>query len=217
MAVQGYPESVGRLLEALERMPGIGRRSAARLAFHILKGSTEEAEALAQAILDVKRQVSCCEICWQLTEEQPCPICSDPGRDASCVLVVEQPRDLMGVESTGLHRGIYHVLTGRLDPLGGVGPDDITVSPLLGRIDDPGCNARGVAVTEVILGLNPTLEGDTTALHLADELAHRDVNVTRLARGLPSGSSMEFATPAMLADALLGRHGVGGGTPPGVE
>lgn len=210
MTLKGYPDAVGRLIEAFERMPGIGRRSATRLAFHLLKGTAEDARTLAGAIEDVKSQVSCCQVCWQLTEQQPCAICSDPGRDATCVLVVEQPRDLMSVEGTGLHRGIYHVLTGRLDPLGGVGPDDITINALMARIDDPQCNARGEPVREVILGLNPTLEGDSTALHLADVLAERDVTVTRLARGLPSGGSMEFATPAMFADALLGRRDVKG-------
>ncbi|MDP7029966.1 MAG: recombination mediator RecR [Phycisphaerales bacterium] len=201
----GYPEPVERLIERLQRMPGIGRRTATRLAFHLLKAPPEEGETLASAILDVRRRVACCEICWQLTDVQPCRICEDPNRDASCVLVVEQPRDLMSMEATGLHRGVYHVLTGRLDPLGGVGPEDITAQALLDRVDTPAANARGVQVEEVILGLSPTLEGDTTAHFLAETLADRAVTVTRLARGLPSGAALEFATPAVLADALLGR------------
>ncbi len=205
MAGSGYPEPVERLVECLQRMPGIGKRTATRLAFHLLKAPLEETKSLADALHDVKGKVACCQICWQLTDVQPCRICADPNRQASCVLVVEQPRDLMSIEATGLHRGVYHVLTGRLDPLGGVGPDDITAAALLDRVDHPDRNARGEAIEEVILGLSPTLEGDTTAHYLAESLGTRGVRVTRLARGLPSGSSLEFATPAMLADALLGR------------
>jgi recombination protein RecR len=201
----GYPEPVERLVECFQRMPGIGRRTATRLAFHMLKAPVEESESLAHALRDVKGKVACCEMCWQLTDTQPCRICADSERDAGCILVVEQPRDLMSIEATGLHRGVYHVLTGRLDPLGGVGPDDITAAALLGRVNDPDLNARGVVVKEVILGLSPTLEGDTTAHYLAELLGQQGVHVTRLARGLPTGSSLEFATPAMLADALLGR------------
>ncbi len=200
-----YPEPVERLIECLQQMPGIGRRTATRLAFHLLKAPQEDGEALAAAVLDVRRRVACCETCWQLTDVQPCRICSDSNRDASCVLVVEQPRDLMSMEATGLHRGVYHVLTGRLDPLGGVGPEDITAQALMERVDVPEANTRGVRVEEVILGLSPTLEGDTTAHFLAETLAGRGVSVTRLARGLPSGGALEFATPAILADALLGR------------
>ena len=203
---KGYPEAVERLIEALQRMPGIGRRSATRLAFHLLKTDLKEAEDLASAIMEIKREVRCCPICWHLAEQQPCRICADPGRAAGCVLVVEQPQDLIGLESTGLHRGVYHVLTGRLDPLGGVGPEDLTIQSLLDRIDCPDQNARGERVEEVIIGLSPTLEGDTTAHYIGEMLENRSVQVTRLARGLPSGSSLEFATPAMLADALLGRR-----------
>jgi|TARA_B110000196_G_C20926623_1_gene557891 recombination protein RecR len=204
----GYPEPVERLIEGLQRLPGIGRRTASRLAFHLLKAPAEEGEALAAAMLDVKRHVACCQTCWQLTDVQPCHICSDPDRHAGCILVLEQPRELMSIEATGLHRGVYHVLTGRLDPLGGIGPDDITIASLLERIDRPERNARGVVVEEVILGLSPTLEGDTTAHYLSECLAARGVHVTRLARGLPSGSALEFATPAVLADALLGRTSI---------
>jgi len=139
----GYPEPVERLIEGLQRLPGIGRRTASRLAFHLLKAPAEEGEALAAAMLDVKRHVACCQICWQLTDVQPCHICNDPDRHAGCILVLEQPRDLMSIEATGLHRGVYHVLTGRLDPLGGIGPDDITIASLMERIDRPERNARG--------------------------------------------------------------------------
>ena len=138
---------------------------------------------------------------------QPCRICADTRRDHGCVLVVEQPRDLLGIERTGLHQGVYHVLMGRIDPLGGVGPSDLTIEGLLERID-----AADTSVTEVILGLSPTLEGDATALHLAQVLASRDIKVTRLARGLASGSSLEHATTAVLADALHGRATLEGGS-----
>jgi recombination protein RecR len=203
--VRGYPESVDRLLTGLERLPGIGRRTAARLAFHILKAPAEESRALASAIEAVVDTVECCSVCWNLTDIQPCCICSKEQRDASCVLVVEEPRDLLGIEGTSLHKGVYHVLTGRIDPLGGVGPGDLTIGALLERIDNPAANAQGVQVEEVILGLSPTLEGDATALHLAESLRKRPVHVTRLARGLPTGGRLEHATTAVLADALLGR------------
>ncbi len=205
---RSYPEPVERLIESFGRMPGIGKRTATRLAFYVLKSSVDEAEALSSAVTDVKERVSCCSICWQLTEVDPCPICTAVDRDASTILVVEQPRDLMSLEATGMFGGIYHVLTGRLDPLGGVEPSDLTISGLLDRIDIPERNARGVQVSEVILGLNPNLEGDSTALYLANELSTRGVHVTRLARGLPSGTQLEYASVAVLADALEGRQGV---------
>ena len=205
MSNAAYPESVRRLIDAFAGMPGIGRRSAERLAFHVLRQPPAEALELARAVEDVKRKVKHCSICWSLADSDPCPICADMRRDASLVLVVEQPKDLLVMEKTGLFRGVYHVLLGRLDPLGGVGPDAITVDALVKRMEDPAKNARGVAVSEVILGLNPDLEGDTTALWIAREAGERGVRSTRLARGLPSGSQIEFANPAVLGDALKGR------------
>ena len=203
---KGYPEAVERLIDSLQRMPGIGRRSATRLAFHLLKADAQETEELARAITDIKREVRVCPICWHLAEEQPCRICADPSRSAACVLVVEQPQDLIGLESTGLHRGVYHVLTGRLDPLGGVGPEDLTIQSLLERIDRPDCNARGERIEEVIIGLSPTLEGDTTAHYLGELMEQRSVQVTRLARGLASGTEIEFAGTANLLNALDNRQ-----------
>ena len=202
------PQPVERLIAELIRLPGIGRRSAERMAFHILKSTREEAQRLSQAVVDVKDKVRHCSICYNLTDRDPCRICAGPGRDASVILVVEQPRDLISLEQTGLYRGVYHVLTGQIDPLAGVGPEDVTIAPLLGRIDDPKANCRQVPVVEVILGLNPTLEGDSTALYLAEELQKRGVEVTRLARGLPAGSQLEYAGPAVLADAIEGRQAV---------
>jgi recombination protein RecR len=205
MSNAAYPESVRRLIEAFAAMPGIGRRSAERLAFHVLRQPASEAMELARAVEAVKKTVKHCGVCWSLADNDPCPICADPRRDASTVLVVEQPKDMLALEKTGLYRGVYHVLLGRLDPLAGIGPEGITLSTLIARIEDPSKNARGTAVGEIILGLNPDLEGDTTALWIAREAGERGVRSTRLARGLPSGSQLEFANPAVLGDALKGR------------
>lgn len=201
-----YPRSVDRLVASLAKLPGVGRRSAERLAFWVLKAKEDEALALADAIADVKRNVRHCSVCFNLTEADPCPVCADTRRDASTVLVVEQPKDLIALEQTAMHRGVYHVLLGRLSPLEGVGPDDLTIRDLLARIDHPSQNARAVPVQEVILGLNPNLEGDGTALYLAEQLRARGVRVSRLARGLPSGGQLEFASKAVLADAIAGRQ-----------
>jgi recombination protein RecR len=203
-----YPKSVSALVDALAGLPGIGRRTAERLAFWVLKADSAEALALADAIRAVKRDVRHCSVCWNLTDSDPCRICSDTARDASLVLVVEQPKDLISLEQTGMHRGTYHVLMGRLDPLDGVGPEALTVDDLVARVQDPAKNARGVAVREVIMGLNPDMEGDSTALLVAQRLAPTGIAVTRLARGLPSGSQIEFANRAALADAIALRQPV---------
>ena len=207
-----YPDSVERLIAEFSALPGIGRRSAERLAFHVLKSSSDEAMRLANAIADVKRKVRHCSICWNLSDDDPCPVCASPSRDASVVLVVEQPKDLIVLEQTGMHRGVYDVLLGRIAPLDGVGPESLTIASLLERVRLPERNARGIQVREVILGLNPDMEGDTTALHLAAALADTGVRVTRLARGLPAGSQLEYANKAVLMDALEGRTEVGGET-----
>lgn len=200
-----YPESVERLIACFATLPGIGRRSAERLAFHVLKSPVDEAMGLARAISDVKQKIRHCAVCFNLADGDRCSLCADPARDASSVLVVEQPKDLIILEQTGMYRGVFHVLLGRIAPLEGVGADALTVGALLARVRDPSRNARGVAVREVILGLNPDLEGDTTALHLAELLAPTGVRITRLARGLPSGSQLEYANKAVLTDALEGR------------
>lgn len=201
-----YPEPVDRLIGELATLPGIGRRSAERLAFHILKADEPTAMALAKAIADVKRAVRHCSVCSNLTAADPCPICCDDSRDRTRVLVVEQPKDLIALEQTGMYAGLYHVLMGRLSPLDGIGPGELTVGELFARLDRPDRNPGGVAVEEVILGLNPTLEGDGTGLYLADELRKRGVGVTRLARGLPTGSQLEYVSKAVLADAIEGRR-----------
>ena len=201
-----YPETVSKLIDEFARLPGIGRRSAERLAFFMLKSSEEDAMALADAISDVKHKVGHCSICWNLADCDPCPICTDPERDAATVLVVEQPRDLISLEETGMYRGIYHVLLGRLDPLDGVGPEELTIGGLLLRLQEPERNARQVPIQELVLGLNPDMEGDTTALHIAEASKARGVATSRLARGLPSGSQIEYASRAVLADAIQGRQ-----------
>lgn len=206
-----YPDCVDRLIEEFASLPGIGRRSAERLAFHVLKASKEKAMGLARAIDEVKSNVGHCRICWNLTDTDPCQLCSDTRREHSRVLVVEQPRDLIALEQTGMYRGGYHVLLGRLDPLAGVGEETITIDGLLHRVREPSTNANAEPVEEVILGLNPDMEGDSTALLVAERLEEAGVRVTRLARGLPSGSQIEFANPAVLADAIHGRSSVSDG------
>lgn len=203
-------------MEELSRLPGVGRRSAERLAFHILKSSEQDAMALSRAIADIKQKVRHCSVCWNLTDQGPaggegprCDICRDATRDRSSVLVVEQPKDLIALEQTGMYKGLYHVLMGRISPLDGIGPEELTVGGLMDRVDRPAANPGGSTVREVILGLNPTVEGDGTGLYLMEEIARRPtVRVTRLARGLPTGSQLEFANKAVLADAIQCRQEV---------
>lgn len=202
-----YPAPVRALIERFAELPGIGVRSAERLAFHVLKSDAASAMQLAHAIEAVKKSVRHCRVCYNLSDADVCPICSDASRDRSRVLVVEQPKDLIALEQTGMYRGLYHVLMGRLSALDGVEPSDLTIGALMERIR----NANG-EITEVVLGLNPTVEGDGTGLYLAQKLGELRVQVSRLARGLPSGGSLEFANKAVLADAILGRQSLGGGS-----
>lgn len=203
-----YPKAVDRLIAQMASLPGIGRRSAERLAFYLLKSDEATALELARAITDVKRTVKHCRVCWNLADADLCDICADEGRDRSSVLVVEQFKDLIALEQTGMFRGLYHVLMGRLSPLEGVGPEELTIAALMERVDKPGGNPGSAAVAEVILGLNPTIEGDGTAMYLTEQLKSRGVRVTRLARGLPTGSQLEYANKAVLADAIHGRQSV---------
>ena len=191
-------DSIARLAVALQKLPGIGPRGAERIVFWLLKASPDEALGLADAIRDVKTRVHPCRICYNLTEADRCSICADPRRDHSLIVVVEQPKDLLALEATGRIRGVYHVLMGHIAPLDGVGPDDLTIDALLGRVRDG-------HIREVVLATNPTMEGDGTALHIQSLLATTGVTVTRLARGLAAGSQIEYATPAMLSDAFDGR------------
>lgn len=192
---------LARLKERFQALPGIGPRSAERLAFHLLREPRDFAAGLAQAILDVKDKVVHCKTCFNLTEESPCAICSDTGRDASEIWVVEQPKDLLALEGTGLVRGVYHVLMGHIAPLDGVGPEHLTLDALAARV-------RRGSVHEVVLALNPTLDGDATALHIQGVLEKLDVKLTRPARGLAVGSQLEFASASMLEAAIRGRSAV---------
>ena len=196
-----YTQSIQGLMNELARLPGIGMRSAERIAFHLLKQDPQEAMKLADAIRDVKTRIRHCSVCYNLTEQDPCGICSDTSRDQGLVCVVEQPKDLLALESTGLYRGVYHVLLGRISPLEDVEPGDLTIEPLMRRM------ASGT-VREVIMGTNPTLEGDGTALYIQSLIGARfpAVQLTRLARGLPAGSNIEYANKNILADAISGRQ-----------
>lgn len=185
-------------MEALRRLPGIGPRSAERIAFHLLMAGRQEALGLAEAIQRVKDQVRPCSVCYNLTEQDPCAICTDPRRDSSLIVVVEQPKDVTAIEATGLLRGRYHVLMGHIAPLEGVEPGDLTIDALLARV-------RRERPAEVVLATNPTVEGDGTAMHLHTLLAPEGVRVTRLARGLAVGSQLEYASSAMLEAAIAGR------------
>jgi recombination protein RecR len=186
-------------MQELGKLPGIGPKTAERLAHHLLAADRAEVLALADALRAVKESIRLCRQCCGLTEGDLCPLCADPARDASVVCVVEQPRDQTALERAGTYRGMYHVLHGRLAPLDNVGPEHLTIDRLLQRV-------RAGGVREVIMATNPTLEGDGTALYLSSLLAPAGVRVTRLARGLPSGSVLEFANNQMLADALEGRR-----------
>jgi len=192
-------ESVTRLVEEFAKLPGIGKKSAERLAYHILRIHKNEALALADSIRNVKENVRYCKNCYNLAEQEECAICRDPRRDRSLLCIVEQPRDLMALEQAGNYQGLYHVLLGRMAPLEGLGPEQLTIDALLRRIREGG-------VREVIMGTNPTLEGDGTALYLSNLLAEFPVEVTRLARGITVGSVLEFANKEILADALAGRQ-----------
>jgi recombination protein RecR len=196
-----YTQAIQNLMNQFARLPGIGVRSAERIAFHLLKENPEQAFALADAIRDVKTRIKNCSVCYNLTESDPCNICSDPGRDQGLVCIVEQPKDLLALEGAGLYKGVYHVLLGAIRPLEDVDAGDLTIDALMGRLES------GV-VRELIMGTNPTVEGDGTALYIQNEVAGRfpDVNVTRLARGLPAGSNIEYANRNILADAISGRQ-----------
>lgn len=192
-------ESVANLIDELARLPGIGRKSAERLTYHLLRVPQAEAVALADAIRQVRENVRYCRQCYNLAEQETCPICRDPKRDGTLLCVVEQPRDLMSLEAAGTYRGLYHVLLGRIAPLDGMGPDQLTLEALVERV-------RTGHFREVIMATNPTVEGDGTALHISNLLADYPVEVTRLARGITTGSILEFTNKEILADALAGRQ-----------
>ena len=188
-----------RLIDELRKLPGIGPRSAERIAFHLLKAGTDEALALSQTIRDIKEKVRPCSRCFNLAEAELCHICADSRRDQTTIFVVEQPKDLLTLEGTGLITGVYHVLMGRIAPLEGIGPQDLTIAALIDRL-------RAGEVQEIVLATNPTLEGDATALHIQTLVTPLGIRVTRLARGLAPGGQIEYANRTMLEEALRGRR-----------
>lgn len=197
--MNAYGPAVSQLIDQFETLPGIGRKSAERLAHYILMCKQDAAFALADAIRAVKLTVRRCSNCYNLTEQEICDICADPRRDRQVICIVEQPRDVISLEAAGAFQGQYHILQGRISPLEGIGPEKLTIDPLMRRI-------RRDGVHEVVMATNPTLEGDGTALYISNLLSGEPVKITRLARGIASGSVLEFANKEMLADALRGRQ-----------
>jgi recombination protein RecR len=217
--VSTFAPPVQKLVAELSKLPGIGNRTAQRLAFHILRASGEDATALAQAILDVKERIGLCEVCFNLTDEPRCRICRDPRRDQGVICVVEEPSDVIPMERTHEFEGVYHVLGGALSPIDGIDPEDLKIAELYTRVAAPpvgssvgvdGTSDAGAAVREIVLATNPTTTGEATALHIAQGLHERspDLRVTRLASGLPVGSDLEYADEVTLGKALSGRRAV---------
>ena len=194
-----YTETLNRLIEELGKLPGVGPKTAERLAFHILKAQPAEAMALAEAIRDVKTKTKRCEVCYNLSEQPICQICSDERRDKGLICVVEQPKDLISLEKTGVCKWVYHVLGGHIAPLEGIEPGDLTIDKLVERV-------RRGGVKEVIMATNPNLAGDGTALYVSSLLKNTGVKITRLARGLPTGSTIEYANSKILTDAITSRQ-----------
>jgi recombination protein RecR len=196
-----FPEALARLIEELQRLPGIGPKGAQRLAFHVLKAPRENAERLAAALHDVKDRVTYCSICNNITDADPCEYCRSPERDHHVICVVEEPQNVSGIERSGEFKGVYHVLMGAISPLQGIGPDELKIKGLVARIGEGGA-------TEVILATNPNVEGETTALYLARLLKPLGVKVTRIAVGVPVGSDLEYADQWTMHKALEGRREV---------
>lgn len=203
MAESAYDQ----LLDELEKLPGIGRRSAERIAFHLLRQPAESSVALSNALTRFRTNLKVCKTCGHVTESDPCPICSDSRRDSSTLLVVEQPSDVVAIEQAGAYNGRYHVLMGRISPMEAIGAGELNIQGLLKRVRQ---SDDHLPITEVILGTNPTLEGDGTALYLADALAKLGIKVTRLARGMPVGSSLQTVSKAVLSESIQARTSSGG-------
>ena len=194
-----HAKPIDDLIEALTRLPGVGKKSATRLAFHILRSNTAEAQRLARAILDVKEKIHLCTLCFNLTDEDPCQICRDDRRNKETLCIVEGPNDLIAIENTGEYKGRYHVLHGTISPLEGIGPENLKIKELMDRL-------REEKVSEVILAINPTVEGSTTALYLANLIKPLEVRVTRIAYGIPMGSEIEYVDTMTLSKAMEGRR-----------
>jgi recombination protein RecR len=197
-----YEGAVQDLIDELGRLPGIGPKSAQRIAFHLLQGDGTEAQRLADAITRVKETIRFCARCWNVSEAEECRICTDARRDGSVLCVVEEPRDVLAIERTREYRGRYHVLGGAISPIDGIGPDELHIAPLLARLGDE-------PVAELIIATNPNVEGEATASYLSRLLQHHDVRVTRLASGLPVGGDLDYADEVTLGRAFLGRREVG--------
>jgi recombination protein RecR len=197
--VQTVPEPVSRLIDEFSRLPGIGPKTASRLTFFLLRGSTDQAIALADALRELKERTRFCEVCFNITEASPCVICRSDDRDRRVICVVEEPLDVLAIERTRQFPGLYHVLHGAISPMEGIGPDDLKIRELLARV-------AGGAFKEVILATNPSLEGENTAAFIQRKLAPSQVRVTRLARGLPVGGDLEYADEITLIRALEGRR-----------
>ncbi len=194
-------EPVARLIEEFHKLPGIGPKSAARLAYHILRTPETGARSLAEAIIDVKEQITLCSVCQNLTDTDPCAICRNLERDVSLICVVEEPLDILAIERTGQFKGLYHVLHGVISPMEGIGPDDLKIRELLARL-------KASTIEEIILATNPNLEGEATAMYLQRLISPLGVRVTTLARGLPVGGDLEYADEVTLGRALEGRREV---------
>lgn len=197
-------EPVARLIEALSRLPGIGPRTAQRLTYHLLRTSDAEARTLAAALVAVRDEVVSCEVCWNISTGPRCPICLDASRDDARLCVVEEPLDVLAFERSGAYRGRYHVLQGAISPMDGIGPDRLRVRELLARVTER--EAHGEPFAEVVLATNPTLEGEATAMYLAERLTDHVGSVTRIARGIPVGGDLEYADEVTLVRALQGRR-----------
>ncbi len=198
--MQVLVEPVARLIEELSRLPGIGPKTSARLVFHLLRVPAEQVYALADALRNLRAHTRFCSVCFNITDIDPCAICSDPGRDRSIICVVEEPLDVVAIERTREYRGLYHVLHGTLSPVEGIGPDELRIAELLPRLN------ADVPVREVIIATNPNMEGEATAMYLARRLAGSGITITRLARGLPMGGDLEYADQVTLSRALAGRQ-----------
>jgi recombination protein RecR len=199
-------EPVARLIEALSRLPGVGPKTAQRLTYHLLRAPDAEARALAAALVDVRDKVVFCDRCFNISDAPLCPICRDPARDVLRLCVVEEPLDVLALERTGEFKGLYHVLHGAISPIDGVGPDRLRIRELFARADE--AKRDGTPFEEVILATNPTLEGEATAMYLAERLENTVAVVSRIARGLPVGGDLEYADEVTLIRALQGRRAV---------
>lgn len=196
--MNGYIPPLARLIDQFAKMPGVGKRSASRMAFYVLKMSEKEADALADAIIDAKKNISYCSVCCNLTDKDPCAICSGERRDGSTICVVENAKDVIALENTHEYKGLYHVLHGVISPMDGIGPEDIRIKELLKRLNSE--------ISEVIIATNPTVEGEATAMYISKLVTPMGIKVTRIAHGLPVGGDLEYADEITLARAMEGRR-----------